>query len=135
MTNQSGVFNFALKLSSLTGFAVVALPLYLYPLATIDPTEAYPFYTAPEYLIVYVPYAFIFFISAFLIACGKRNFIFLLLFGFIGSHFHFMQYFGQRIVLKPAFSIVLIVIPMIIFLVAALGVLMTRADNSRKTAL
>ncbi len=132
MARQEGMFRFTLKLASLIGFSVMALPLYLYPMAAIDPVEAYPFYTAREYFSLFVPFAFVFFISSFLIACGKKNFIFLLLFGFIASHFHFVQYFGNKIVLKPAFATVFIVIPTVVFLVAAFGVLMTRTGGPRK---
>ena len=133
MPNQNRVFNFVLKISSVIGFAAMALPLYLYPLATIDPMDARPFYASPDYFLIYVPYAVVFFFSSFLVACGKRNFIFLLLLGFIASHFNFILYFDKKIVLKPAFAAVFIVIPTVIFLVAAFGVLMARTGNPRRT--
>ncbi len=125
MTQKINARTITLNLSAWLGFAAMILPLYLYPYSAIDPIDAYPFYTSPQYFIVFMPYAFIFFISSLLILRGKEKFIFLLLFAFAGSHFHFASAFPGAIVLKPLLTAVFLVFPLIVFL-AATGLVLKR---------
>ncbi|HLF18852.1 MAG TPA: hypothetical protein VI749_08180 [Candidatus Omnitrophota bacterium] len=113
----------ALKASAVMGLAVMLLPLYLYPMATIDPIDAYPYYTGSDFLTVYLPYAVIFFISSVALWLKKSLAVWPLLISFVASHFHFAFYFGERIVFKPLFVVVFIVIPAAIFLMGAVSTL------------
>ena len=119
MNKTNNIFEGALRISPFVGLAVMALPLYLYPMATIDPLDASPFYTSPDFMKVYLPYAVIFGLSSIGIFLKKKLAIGVLLVSFLVSHVHFATHFANQIVFKPLFVVGFIFIPAVIFLLAA----------------
>ena len=120
---QKGMPRFFISLSGIVGLLVLALPLYLYPVATFDPIQGGSFYQTPHYLNLYAPYAILVAVCALalLVTKMKKLFSVLLLAIFLTSHFHFKLVFKEAIVFKPAFVGVFILVPAVIFLLGSLA--------------
>ena len=122
------------RISGIFGLMTLVLPLYLYPIATIDPLEGHPYFTASRFLKIYLPYACVIGLIALgvLLKEGNKRFFPAMLFiAYTYSHYYYKSVFGGVLVFKPLFFVVFIVFPSVLFLVNWICWLTFSGEGSR----